>query len=374
VAAGSAHRTRPGAGGVLSHELRTPLNATLGWAQMLRGGKLDQKTADVAIETIERSARAQVRLVDDLLDVSRIVSGKLRLQMADVDPRAVVEAAIETVRPGADAKPVALVVNLATDLPRVRGDAARLQQIAWNLLSNAIKFTRRGDEIRVTLTHEHEHVVLAVEDDGPGIDPSFLPFVFDRFSQANASMTRAHGGLGLGLSIVRHLTELHGGRCRAESRGLGHGARVVVELPDGTGVFRREAPAPPLDGVSVLVVEDVADGRTLVRAMLEQSGARVRTVADGEEALAELDRERPDVLVSDIGLPEMDGYELIRRIRERDAGASTQMPALALTAYASDADRRTALVAGFHAHLGKPVDGRELVTAIAKLVPPRRPA
>jgi PAS domain S-box-containing protein len=367
---------------VLSHELRTPLNATLGWAQMLKSGKLDRKSFDIAVETIERSARTQARLIEDLLDVSRIVTGKLRLHMGEVDVGEVVRAALETVQPAADAKPVKLDVMIAPGLPRVRGDAARLQQIAWNLLSNAIKFTRAGDEIRVRLTHESGQVTLVVEDDGPGIDPEFLPFVFDRFSQANSSMTRTHGGLGLGLSIVRHLAELHGGKCRAESAGEGRGARMVVDLPDGSLRGLTAARGTPmtevldealeLAGVHVLVVEDVADGRALFQAMLEQSGAHVRTAADAPEALALLAVERPDILVSDIGLPGMNGYELIRQIRSREAvGDVVALPALALTAYASDADRKNCIAAGFQTHVSKPVDGKALVRAIASLV--RRP-
>lgn len=363
---------------VLSHELRTPLNATLGWAQMLKTGKLDRRSFDIAVETIERSSRTQARLIEDLLDVSRIVTGKLRLQMGDVDVGETVRAAIETVRPAAEGKPVTLDVAIDGDLPTLRGDGARIQQIAWNLLSNAVKFARAGDEVRLRLTHAAGTVTLVVEDDGPGIDPEFLPFVFDRFSQANSSMTRSHGGLGIGLSIVRHIAELHGGKCRAESAGLGRGTKMVVELPDGssatrlsrsTGRLEAFGEPPRLSGVRVLVVEDVADGRALFQTMLEQSGAHVRTAGDAPEALALLDVERPDVLVSDIGLPGMNGYDLIRQIRASEAmHARSALPALALTAYASDADRKNCLAAGFQTHVSKPVDGRLLVRAIARLV------
>jgi len=364
---------------VLSHELRTPLSTALGWAQLLRTGKLGPEKTAQAIDTIERSAHSQVRLVNELLDVSRIITGKLRLQEDDVDLEQIIESAVESVRLAANAKQIELELHIASNLRPIRGDAERLQQVLGNLLSNALKFTPPEGRIEVRATLEGEKFRLVVRDSGAGIDAEFLPFVFDRFRQANSSATRSHGGLGLGLSIVRHLVELHGGTCHAESEGDGRGATMTVELPAPLGVSRRaragsERPRDneesPLEGVRVLVVEDFDDGRMLFQAILERSGAIVRTAANVPEALEELRRERPDVLVSDIGMPGQNGYDLIRIIRAGETGTQAPLPIIALTAYASESDRRAAIEAGFQRHLSKPVTARELVSAVLGVLRP----
>lgn len=363
---------------VLSHELRSPLNATLGWAQMLRGGKLDAPTQAMAIETIERSARVQSRIIGDLLDVSRIITGKMQLGFGPADLVAIVGMALDSLRPAAAEKGVTLSAKLPAGLEPIRGDAARLQQIAWNLLSNAVKFTPRGGHVEVGLARAGDRVVLSVKDDGIGISPDFLPFVFDRFRQADSSTTRTQGGLGLGLSIVRHLAELHGGSARALSAGHGMGTTIEVDFPCLPAPATRgetadpaiEAPRDdaPLGGVRALVVEDLPDGRALFQAMLTRGGAQVRAVGTVDEALAELARDHYDALVSDIGLPGRNGYDLIRAIRARDREHGGSLPAIALTAYASESDRVLALEAGFQAHVSKPVDAETLITALKRLI------
>ncbi len=373
-----ANRTKDEFLATLSHELRTPLNAILGWVQVLRMGKLDPAAAAKALETIERNARSQAQLIADLLDVSRIITGKLRLDFKPVDLRRIIDSALESVRPAADAKGIALDLSIGPLASPALGDSDRLQQVIWNLLSNAIKFTSRGGAVEVRLREAGGNAVIRVSDSGIGIRPDFLPYVFDRFRQAEGSITRTHGGLGLGLSIVRHLIELHGGSAEVESGGEGQGATFIVRLP-----LRAELADDPLDrtavsmsvfstadllaGVRVLVVEDEPDTRDLLVVALQQCGAEVAAYASVPEALAALDLALPDVLLSDIGVPGEDGYSLIRKVRARGAGRGGDLPAAALTAYARAEDRARALEAGYQTHLAKPVDPSELVTTVARL-------
>ncbi|MBN8609407.1 MAG: response regulator [Deltaproteobacteria bacterium] len=363
---------------VLSHELRTPLHTTLGWAQMLRTGTLDRAAFEMGLDTIERGVRTQVRLVDDLLDISSIVTGKLRLSVGPIDLAQVVRDSVESVKPAAEAKQIELQLELPRNGAPMNGDAARLQQVVWNLLSNAIKFTPRGGRIRVVVERLEDQLVLSVEDDGEGIDPEFLPFVFDRFRQANSSITRRYNGLGLGLSIVRHLVELHGGRCRADSAGLSHGTTMWVELPTTTTSTRARLESASaqasarLTGAWVLVVDDLVEGRALFQVMLEAAGAHVETVSSVRDAWSALTSHRVDVLVSDIGLPGESGYDLIQRVRTSSDPALRKLPAIALTAYASDADRRACLTAGFDGHLAKPIEHELLVSTLRSLLDERR--
>jgi signal transduction histidine kinase len=364
----------------LSHELRTPLNAMLGWAQVLRLGKVDEAAAARALETIERNARVQAQLIADLLDVSRIITGKLRLEVQAVELPRIIEAALDSVRPGADAKGLRLDVRLDPLTSPVMGDADRLQQVVWNLLSNAIKFTPQGGLVEVRLRLDGGSAEIRVLDTGAGIRPDFLPYVFDRFRQAESTITRSHGGLGLGLSIVRHLVELHGGSVAVRSDGEGKGAEFTVRLPvrlsvpEGTILTERvDATAGVwnnpslLGGVRVLIVEDEEDTRELLIASLQQCGAEVTAVASVAEALASLDRSLPDVLVSDLAMPDEDGYSLIRKVRSRDPEAGGKIPAAALTAYARAEDRVRALASGFQRHLPKPVDPSDLINLVASL-------
>jgi signal transduction histidine kinase len=366
----------------LSHELRTPLSAMLGWAQMLRTGKLDAATAERALETIERNARAQAQLISDLLDVSRIITGKLRLDLRPVELPRILDAALESLRPAADAKAILLVVRIVPPSTAVLGDADRLQQVVWNLVSNAVKFTPRGGRVEVLLEDVPPHVEFRVIDTGIGIRPDFLPHVFDRFRQAESSLTRAHGGLGLGLSIVRHLVELHGGSVAVASAGEGQGATFAVRLPAWTDLSAAAVTSAPraadevrvwdrptlLAGVHVLALEDEADTRDLLVAALGRCGARVTAVSSVVAAIAVLDRSLPDVLLSDIGVPGEDGYSLIRQVRSREPARGGAIPAAALTAYARHEDRLRALASGFQLHLAKPIDPAELVAIIARLV------
>ncbi|HEX2223088.1 MAG TPA: response regulator [Thermoanaerobaculia bacterium] len=365
----------------LSHELRTPLSAMLGWAQMLRTGKLDAATTARALETIERNARAQSQLISDLLDVSRIITGKLRLDLRTVELPSIVEAALDSIRPAAEAKGVRLDVSFDRMMGPVMGDSDRLQQVTWNLLSNAVKFTPKGGAVEVRLERQGDALELRVKDSGIGIPPAFLPYVFDRFRQAEGASTRSHGGLGLGLSIVRHLVELHGGTVHVESEGEGKGAAFRVRLPawsplsDGLSGEPTERPAGPglfddaslLGGIHVLVVEDEEDTRELITTALESCGAEVTAADSVTTALEALDRRVPDVLVSDIGMPGEDGYSLIRRVRSRQADQGSELPAAALTAYARAEDKLRALAAGFNTHLPKPLDPGELVQTVAEL-------
>ncbi|MFL5582291.1 MAG: response regulator [Gemmatimonadaceae bacterium] len=364
----------------LSHELRTPLTAILGWARLLRGGNLPEGAAGGALETIERNAKAQAQLIDELLDVSRIVAGKLRLDTRPVELGRVIEAAVESVRPAARAKNIRLEVELEPLGGPLIGDASRLQQVAWNLLSNAVKFTPEGGRVGVLLRREGPDAQVRVEDTGQGIGAEFLPHVFDRFRQADGSTTRRHGGLGLGLAIARHLVELHGGAISADSEGEGRGASFTVRLPlaaaDSMGAGPEHAPgggvspsAPPaaLKGLRVLVVEDETDTRQMVAFALTAAGAEVKTAARAQEALDTLEGWTPDVLVSDIGMPGVDGYAFIGEVRRREADSGGRLPAIALTAYAGIEARRSAISAGFQTHLAKPLDPAEMVAVVAKL-------
>jgi signal transduction histidine kinase len=373
-----ANRTKDEFLATLSHELRTPLNAILGWVQVLRMGKLDPAAATKALETIERNARSQAQLIADLLDVSRIITGKLRLDFRPVDLRRIIDSAQESVRPAADAKGIHLAISIGPLASPALGDTDRLQQVIWNLLSNAIKFTSKGGSVEVRLREVEGNAVIRVSDTGIGIRPDFLPYVFDRFRQAEGSITRTHGGLGLGLSIVRHLIELHGGTAEVESAGEGQGATFIVGLPlraelaedalDRTAVGRSVFQAPDLlAGVRVLVVEDETDTRELLVVALQQCGAEVTAFGSVPEALEELDRALPHVLLSDIGVPGEDGYSLIRKVRARGPGQGGDLPAAALTAYARAEDRQRALDAGYQTHLAKPVDPAELIAAVARL-------
>ena len=360
----------------MSHELRTPLNAIFGWITLLRTRRLDEATQERALETIERNARAQKRLIEDLLDVSRIVTGKVALELVTVDPRRVVEAALETMHPAAQAKGLKIVPLLDIGAGTVRGDFARLQQIVCNLLSNAIKFTDSGGHVEVCLARRNGEVEISVADSGQGITPEFLPLVFDRFRQEDGSISRRHGGLGLGLAIVRHLVELHAGSVEAQSLGEGKGAKFIVRLPVREGSLMprmNEAPnsstvSPAmLMGVRLLVVDDDPGARELISGMLEGFGAQVATAESGQAALSLLFAQRPDVLIADLGMPGMDGYTLIEQVRglEPDFGGLT--PAVAVTAYASPQDRLRALQAGYQNHVAKPVEAEELAIVIASL-------
>lgn len=365
----------------VSHEMRTPLTAMLGWVQLLRNGSLPSETVPQALETIERNARAQAKLIDDLLDMSRILSGRLRLDMQTVNILDSVEAALAAAEPGAAAKRIEFVRRLDPLTGSVSGDPTRLQQVIWNLLNNAIKFTPAGGTISVSLERVNSHLEIEVSDTGEGISPEFLPHVFDRFRQQDASTMRRHQGLGLGLSIVKQLVELHGGSVRAKSPGIGQGATFVVALPisseAGEKPARSKKPSaerprvedvvPTLLGTKVLVVDDDADARELLRSILAQNGASVKTADSAAEALRQIGERQPNVLVSDIGMPGEDGYELIRQLRRLPSEAGGQIPALALTAFARSDDRRRAINAGFHMHLAKPVEPAELVTVVASL-------
>ena len=370
----------------LSHELRTPLNAILGWSQILRGnGGASGEDLAEGLATIERNARAQTQIIEDLLDMSRIISGKVRLDVQRLDLAAVVQAGIDTVRPAADAKGIRIQAVLDPVAGPVSGDPNRLQQVFWNLLSNAVKFTPKGGRVQVLLERVNSHVEVSVIDTGQGIKAEFLPHVFDRFRQADASTTRQHGGLGLGLSIVKQLVELHGGGVRAKSAGVGHGTTFTVTLPlvvvhpEPEPEVRREHPAAsiPADlhaeacvqlrGVRVLVVDDEADACAVVRRLLEDCGAVVRTASSAAEGLALFQSEPPDLLVSDIGMPGEDGYSLIKRVRALGKARGGGTPSLALTAYARPEDRMRAMRAGFSLHVVKPVEPVELITMVATL-------
>lgn len=360
----------------LSHELRTPLTSMLGWANVLRGDQIDIEMLDKGLEAIERNARVQTQLIDDLLEVSRIVSGKLHLDVRPVELSSVIEAAITVVRPAADAKSIRLTSRYEPAVGTISADSARLQQIVWNLLSNAVKFTPEGGRIDVRLEHVDGHARLTVSDSGKGISPEFLPRVFDRFRQADSSTTRDYGGLGLGLAIVRHLVELHGGTVHAESNGAGQGASFSVTFPILTGCIQpainlsgehRRNGLPELNGLRVLIVDDEADARQIISTMIAQTGAEVRTCESAHEALQTLEEWRPDVLMSDIGMPGEDGYSLINKVRLLPAERGGHTPAAAFTAYAREEDRNRALAAGYQMHIAKPVSSNQLVAMIARL-------
>ena len=365
----------------LSHELRTPLTSIIGWTNLMRGGKVKGEVQAQALETIERNAKIQSRLIDDLLDLSRIISGKLLLEAREVDLDTVVSNSIEVVRPAANAKGIQLTYECEPGGKTISGDSARLQQVAWNLLSNAVKFTPEGGRVSVRLAREGARVKLSVGDTGRGIPAEFLPHVFDRFRQADSATTRAYGGLGLGLAIVRHLAELHGGEVKAESEGADRGSTFSVAFP------LAQAPAAPcscrepeleesvpsvvgqqgLTGVRVLVVDDEQDTRRLISTVIAQTGAEVTACASAGEALEKLKTWRPHILMSDIGMPGEDGYALIQKVRALPPALGGRTPAAALTAYARDEDRGRALAAGYQLHIAKPFNPHELLAAISDL-------
>jgi PAS domain S-box-containing protein len=354
----------------LSHELRTPLNAILGWGHVLNRGRSDPQIVERALETIMRSARQQAQLVEDLLDLSSIISGRFRLNPRPVDLVAVLTAALESVRPAVQAKRIRTETQFDPSVGAVAGDPGRLEQVFWNLLSNAVKFTPSEGTIRVRMEAKPSRAVVTVSDTGIGIAPAVLPLIFERFRQGDSSITRAHGGLGLGLAIVRQLVELHGGTVEAASPGEGLGSTFTVSLPIlAVRPFGRPGPRPePLprcDGVRVLVVDDDPDGRELIALLLRDSGAEVTIAGSASEALRALALARPDVLISDLAMPEVDGYELIRRVRSSPGGAG--IGALALTAHASADARAMAFMAGFDTYVAKPVDPGELIAAVARL-------
>lgn len=370
----------------LSHELRTPLSAILGWAQVLRRGSRDPADLQRGLQTIERNARAQAQLIEDLLDMSRITSGKVLLDMQNVAPAPFIDAAIDTVRPAADAKNIRIEKNYAADVGTIAGDPARLQQVIWNLLSNAIKFTPSGGFVAVDVTQQQGQVSIAVRDTGVGIRAEFITHVFERFRQADASTTRRHGGLGLGLSIVKHLIEQHGGTVRAESAGEGQGARFTIELPAAAPTVASSArsarammiktPTPntgeftlrDLGGVNVLVVDDDRDARELIFRILSDCQATVRIAGSAREAVEAMRASPPDLLISDLGMPEVDGFELLAWVRQLGRDHGGEVPAVALTAFARSEDRLRALEAGFSAHISKPVEPSELIAVVASLV------
>jgi PAS domain S-box-containing protein len=367
----------------LSHELRTPLTSILGWASMIRNGEVEGSNASRAIETIERNARSQARLIDDLLDVSRIITGNLRLDLHPLNLAPIVDTALDALRPTADAKGMKLQTRFVPGQCLVKGDPNRLRQVIWNLLSNAIKFTPRHGSVSIDLTCVESTARLTVSDTGDGISPEFLPYVFDRFRQAEGSISRKQGGLGLGLAVARHLVELHGGTIRAESDGIGKGAVFTVDLPLAQErrdparaeerrreVERRRSRmgAVRLDGVHVLLVEDDDDSRKLLGTMLKRYGARVTSTKSAAEALAVFEGELPDVLLSDIGMPDQDGYELMRKLRALPPERGGKTPAIALTGYASRKDRERALNTGYQQHMAKPIEQADMIKAIAALV------
>jgi len=357
----------------VSHELRTPLNAMLGWTKLLRSGRLEADRMAVALETIERNTLAQAQLIEDLLDVSRIVTGKLRLQKKPVDLADIVRAAVATVQPAADARGIALDVQINMPDGGLMGDPSRLQQVVWNLLSNAIKFSPEHGRVAVTLTSDDTHAALSVSDRGIGIPPAFLPFVFDRFRQADSTITRSHGGLGVGLAIVRHVVEMHGGTVEAFSEGENRGATFTVRMPldraakgaERPGVLDPDRRAGDIAGLSVVLVDDQPDALEMTRLLLETRGAHVRTAPSARHALQALRDARPDVLVADIGMPGEDGYWLVEQVRA-DATLS-DLPAVALTAYARPEDRARSLAAGYQMHLTKPLDADQLTSAVSSL-------
>jgi len=367
----------------LSHELRTPLNAIQGWATLLRQQGASAEDRERGLETIERNVRAQTQIVNDLLDMSRIISGKIHLEVQPLQLHDVIDNAIDAIRQSAEARRIRIHKLLDSGIGWVRGDPNRLQQVLWNLLSNAMKFTPPGGRVQVILERVNSHVEIVIEDTGVGIKPEFLPFVFDRFRQGDPTITRRYGGLGLGLSIVKTLVELHGGSVRVKSAGEGHGSTFVVVLPISHVRPDKSVPSVPvvassdplatielprLDGVNVLIVDDDQDGRTLIARVLEDRGARPTCAASAQEALQLLRDQHFDMFLSDIGIPDMDGYELLTRVRELDASRASPIPAIAITAYARREDRERSLLAGYHMHLSKPIEARELIAAMASLL------
>jgi signal transduction histidine kinase/CheY-like chemotaxis protein len=372
----------------VSHELRTPLNAIMGWSHMLRSGRLDQATMARAFETIDRNAKSQAQLIEDILDVSRVITGRLRLNMGPVDVASVINSAIDSVQLAADSKGIHLEVTLDPSIRHTVGDAGRLQQVVWNLIANAIKFTPSGGRVEVRVERADAALQVCVSDTGLGISEEFLPFIFDRFRQADSTSTRAHGGLGLGLAIVRHLVELHGGSVKADSAGLGKGATFTIRLPlavDSRPAKNRQersenswssentqrlAEPPSLENVRVLLVDDDQDNLQLLAMMLSGERARVQTATSAAEALEVLEWYKPDVVVSDLAMPGENGYTLIGKMRERES--LKHIPAVALTAYVRVEDRARALSAGFNMFVPKPIEPNELIAAIANLAEPEQ--
>jgi PAS domain S-box-containing protein len=360
----------------VSHELRTPLTATLGWARMLAGGTLDEAARRKAAIVIERNVKAQAQLIEDLLDISRIISGKLRIEVKPVDTFALVTASIDVIRTAVEAKTIQLQTTVDPEAGVVSGDFQRLQQVVWNLLSNAVKFTPRGGRIQIHVTRARSHVEIAVIDNGIGIRPEFLPLVFNRFSQADSSITRSYGGLGMGLAITKSIVELHGGSVSASSAGQGQGSTFIVTLPIApvrslTESKEPDEPAgtvwpPELIGLKILVVDDEPDTCEMLRFVFDRVGAKAQMAMNAQDALDIVEAWEPDVLVSDIGMPEVDGYELIRRIRARSP-RQHKLPAVALTALTRIEDRMKALSAGYQMYVAKPVEPAELLTVVASL-------
>jgi signal transduction histidine kinase/DNA-binding response OmpR family regulator len=376
-----ANRTKDEFLATLSHELRTPLSAILGWSHLVRTGKLDEPQMSRAFETIERNARSQSQLIDDLLDVSRIITGKLQIELRPINLSAVIEAAMDAVRPAAEAKAIQFETALESATCLVPGDTNRLQQIFWNLFSNAVKFTPHGGLVRIDVKHSVPWVKVAVQDSGIGISPEFLPFIFDRFRQADGSTTRTHGGLGLGLAIVKHLVQLHQGGVAVESQGKDQGSTFTVSLPliaaQSAEMIRKRVVSeaesnglPPgfseiLKGLRILVVDDEADSRELITAILTRCGSQVRCSESAAAAFTVLRDWKPDLLVSDIGMPNEDGYSLIDKLRKLKSKRTREIPAVALTAYATVEDQTRALSSGFQMHVPKPIDPEALVRSLA---------
>lgn len=376
-----ANRTKDEFLATLSHELRTPLTAILGWSHIVRQNQLDDAQLARALETIERNAHAQSRLIDDLLDVSRIISGKLQIDLRVVDLSTVIEAALDAVRPGLEAKQLEFQIDLGPRAFPVMGDPNRLQQIFWNLFSNAVKFTPKKGQVRVKLESQNAHLCVSVSDTGIGIKSEFLPYIFDRFRQADGSTTRSQGGLGLGLAIVRHLTELHHGSVQVESEGDGCGSTFSITLPiaqpaimktsvhDSAVQVGTNGSSKPnenvLRGLRILVVDDEADSRELVATILKRSGGDVRCSPSAADALRTFKEWQPDLLVSDLAMPNEDGFALLKKVRNLKSKRARQIPAVALSAYASDEDRALSLSKGFQMHLTKPIEPDNLVTSIA---------
>ena len=358
---------------ILSHELRTPINSISGWSQILRQSNLDQETTTRGLETIERNAKLQSQLIEDLLDISRIIRGELRLEFRPFSLTSLIEAALETVRPAAEQKEIQLESSLACPA-RVSGDPTRIQQVIWNLLTNAIKFTPEGGRVEIHLTCDPDHAQIQTIDTGQGISPDFLPHIFERFRQSNSASTRKHGGLGLGLAIVRELVELHRGTVTAQSAGVGQGTTFTVRLPlTTTPLETNQNPeasqsASDFTDIKILVVEDNDDARGLLSLWLEEENANVTAVASAQAALEALNQSLPDLIISDVSMPEVDGYTLIRQIRALPLDRGGQIPAIALTGHAGQSDRQRAMTAGFQRHIAKPVKLNELTEAIASLI------
>jgi signal transduction histidine kinase/CheY-like chemotaxis protein len=378
IAAEAANKSKDDFLATVSHELRTPLTAILGWASILRRHQPSAARFDHALRVIERNARMESRLIDDLLDVTGSINGQIKLNLSTVSPVSVVETAIEAIGPAAESKGVRVTNRAEGFIADVAVDPQRLQQIVWNLLANAVRFTPQGGWVDVAVRQTNDATAIVVSDTGAGISPDFLPHVFDRFRQGQTGTTRSHGGLGLGLSIVRHLAELHGGTVTAASPGLSRGATFTVTLPRTATTAAPAASRPlavgehyavSLPGACVLVVDDDTDTREVVREILQYAGAKVITSSSARETRALIERFQPDVLIADIGMPEEDGYSLIESIRSREPGAR-HLPAIALTAHTRTEDIERALKAGFHAHIAKPVDATHLVTSIVSLLRP----